>query len=220
MNQNIYRWILLLAIVLAIILVPFLLFGRQIEVWIDGFIHSAANRPGWVIAVLGSLLAVDVLVPTPSSLISTGAGFVLGFLGGMATSWAGMTVGSLLGYWLGLRFGYPLADRLVGSDELKRFKEMSRRFGDWVIIVSRPVPVLAETSVLFAGMSEMPIARFLLLSALSNLGVSVVYAAVGAFSSTVNSFLLAFGGAILVPAITMILMRRISQNRIQEQTHH
>ncbi len=213
MNGNIHRWILLLAIILAIILVPFLLFGEQIEVWIDGFIHSAADRPGWVIAVLGSLLAVDVLVPTPSSLISTGAGFVLGFAGGAATSWAGMTIGSLLGYWLGVTFGYPLADRLVGGDELRRFREISHQFGDWVIIVSRPVPILAETSVMFAGISEMPVGRFLLLSALSNLGVSVVYAAVGAFSSTVNSFLLAFGGAILVPSIAMIVMRQLGKER-------
>lgn len=211
MNPNTRRWLLLLAIVLAVILVPFLLFGKQIEVWIDGFIHSAADQPGLVMAVLVSLLAVDVLVPTPSSLVSTGAGLVLGFVGGAAVSWAGMTVGSILGYWLGFRFGYPLADRLVGGDELRRFRKMSQRFGDWIIVASRPVPVLAETSVMFAGISEMPAGRFLLLSALSNLGVSAVYAAVGAFSYTVNSFLLAFGGAILVPALGMIVMQKLSK---------
>lgn len=214
MNPTIRRWLLLLGIVLVVILVPFLLFGKQIEIWIDSFMHSAADRPGLVIAVLVSLLAVDVLVPTPSSLVSTGAGFVLGFVGGAATSWAGMTVGSIFGYWLGLRFGYPLADRVVGSDELRRFREMRKQFGDWVIIASRPVPVLAETSVMFAGISEMPTGRFLLLSALSNLGVSAVYAAVGAFSSTVNSFLLAFGGAILVPALGMILMQKLSKEEV------
>jgi len=210
MNPNIHRWLLLLAIILTIILVPFLLFGKQIEAWVDGFIHSAGDRPGWVVAVLGSLLAVDVLAPTPSSIISTGAGFVLGFAGGTATSWVGMTLGSILGYGLGSGFGYPLASRLVGDDELTQLKEMSHRFGDWVIVISRPVPVLAETSVMFAGISKMPVVRFLLLSALSNLGISIVYAAVGAFSSTVNSFLLAFGGAILLPAMAMIVMRKRS----------
>jgi hypothetical protein len=48
----------------------------------------------------------------------------------------------------------------------------------------------------------------MLLSTLSNLGVSAVYAAVGAFSATVNSFLFAFGGSILVPLVAMILAKR------------
>jgi len=48
----------------------------------------------------------------------------------------------------------------------------------------------------------------MLLTALSNLGISAVYAAVGAFSSNVNSFLLAFFGAILAPAAAMWLMNR------------
>ena len=66
---------------------------------------------------------------------------------------------------------------------------MRHRFGEWVIVVSRPIPVLAEASVLFAGLSGMPASRFLLLSTLSNLGISAVYAAVGAFSASTNSFL-------------------------------
>jgi len=53
----------------------------------------------------------------------------------------------------------------------------------------------------------MPMHQFLLLSTLSNLGISAVYAAVGAFSATVNSFLFAFGGSILVPLVAMILTK-------------
>jgi uncharacterized membrane protein YdjX (TVP38/TMEM64 family) len=207
LSQSTYRWVLLSTGVLAIILVPFFLFGEQIETWTESFLESASDQSTWVALVLGSLLATDILVPVPSSLTSTAAGFFLGLAGGTATSLAGMTVSCVVGYWLGARFGRPVANRLVGEQELARLEKLSQRFGDWVIVVTRPVPVLAEASALFAGISGMPMRQFLLLSTLSNLGISAVYAAVGAFSATVNSFLFAFGGSILVPLVAMILTK-------------
>ena len=207
LNQSTYRWVLLCTGVLALILVPFFLFGAQIETWTESFLRSASDQSTWVALVLGSLLATDILVPVPSSLVSTAAGFFLGLAGGMVASLAGMTISCVMGYWLGARFGRPMANRLVGEQELARLEKLSQRFGDWVIVVTRPVPVLAEASALFAGISGMPMHQFLLLSTLSNLGVSAVYAAVGAFSATANSFLLAFGGSILVPLVAMILTK-------------
>ncbi len=76
-----------------------------------------------------------------------------------------------------------------------------------------PVPVLAEASVLFAGMSKMNFRRFLIISTLSNLGISIVYAAVGAYSVSENSFLLAFAGAIIIPAVAKgveVLYRKLA----------
>lgn len=208
-NRNTYRWLLLCTAILAIILIPFFLFGDRIETWTDNFLLSASDQSGWIAMVLGSLLASDILLPVPSSMVSTAAGFFLGFMGGVFTSLAGMTVCCISGFLLGAKFGRPIACRLVGNNELKRLEKMSHRFGDWVIVVSRPVPVLAEASVLFAGISRMPAYRFLLLSTLSNFGISAVYAAVGAFSATINSFLLAFAGSILVPSIAMVIMKNI-----------
>jgi membrane protein DedA with SNARE-associated domain len=95
----------------------------------------------------------------------------------------------------------------VGSDGLDRLEELSQHVGNWAIVIARPVPMLAEASVLFAGISGMPMHQYLLLSALSNVGISAVYAAVGALSATVDSFLLAFAGSILVPLVAMLLVR-------------
>ncbi len=102
-----------------------------------------------------------------------------------------------------------MANRLVGAEELERLEASARRFGDWVVVITRAVPVMGEASVLLAGMSRMPIRRFLVLVALSNLGMSAIYAAVGAFAAEVNTFLLAFLGACIVPAIAMLIARRL-----------
>lgn len=208
-HRNAYRWLLLCTAILALILIPFFLFGDQIETWTDNFLRSASDQSGLVAIVLGLLLASDILLPVPSSMVSTATGFFLGFMRGIITSLAGMTVCCIAGFWLGAKFGRPIACRLVGNNELKRLEKMSHHFGEWVIVVSRPIPVLAEASVLFAGISGMSAYRFLLLSTLSNLGISAVYAAVGAFSATINSFLLAFAGSILVPLIAIVIMKNI-----------
>ena len=71
----------------------------------------------------------------------------------------------------------------------------------------RPVPVLAEASVIFAGLVRAPFARFLAMTALSNLGIAVGYAAFGAFSMRVDSFLIAFLGALMIPGLAMLLAR-------------
>jgi uncharacterized membrane protein YdjX (TVP38/TMEM64 family) len=168
--------------VLALVLVPFALFGARVDAWAAGFFHPGGAPPGWVALVIAGLLAGDVVLPVPSSLVGTAAGYLLGFAGGTAVAWAGMTAGALLGYALGARAGRPAATRLVGPAELARLEALRARFGDGVLVVTRPVPVLAEAAVVFAGVGRMPLRRFLALTAASNLGISAAYAAVGHFS--------------------------------------
>jgi len=125
--------------ILAVILILFFLFGDRIEIWTDSFLRAASDQSGLVAIVLGLLLASDILLPVPSSMVSTAAGFFLGFMSGFITSLAGMIVSCLAGFWLGAKFGRLIASRLVGNNELKRLEELSHRFGNWVIVVSRPI---------------------------------------------------------------------------------
>jgi len=207
-NDRKHRWLLLGLLILAFILIPFFLFGDRIGVWTQNLLDFASERSALVAVTLGMLLAIDILLPVPSSVVSTAAGLFLGFAGGTMTSLVGMTMSCTVGFWLGLRFGRPIASRMVGSSELQRLERISRQVGDWVIVVARPVPVLAEASVLLAGMSRMPTYRFMLLTTLSNLGISLVYAAIGALSATLNSFLLAVAASILVPLGAILIMRK------------
>lgn len=83
----------------------------------------------------------------------------------------------------------------------------SERYGHWFLVLFRGVPVLAESSVVFAGLSRMPLRRFLALSALSNLGVTAGYAAVGATAMERGAFLVLFAGMALIPALALWLAR-------------
>jgi len=207
------RWILLAGLILAIILVPFFILGARMDQWISAFIKTTARHSLATASVLCTLLASDILLPIPSSIVSTSAGFLLGFPGGFMTSWAGMTIACLAGYWLGAKSRNKLSSRLMGTDEMRKLEQLNLKLGDWFIVTARAIPVLAEASVLFAGIGAMPLPRFLMLSTLSNAAVSAVYAGTGAYSASANSFLLAFAASILFPLIGMILARRRQPSR-------
>lgn len=63
----------------------------------------------------------------------------------------------------------------------------------------RAVPVLAETSTIAAGMAGMPLRKFVPVIAVANLGIAGAYAYIGAFSLAMNSILLTFATAVILP---------------------
>ena len=205
------RWILIAILLLAAILVPFVLFEQQFEALGERVVSG--DLRGWPAAVMVTgLLALDVVLPVPSSMVSTAAGAVFGLVRGAALIWLGMMTGSVLGYLLGARAS-GTARRFVGADGLARAERVAADYGDWAIVISRPVPVLAEASVILAGLVHTPWHRFLGLTATSNLGIAAAYAAIGAYSMSAGSFLLTFAGAILLPGIAMLLAEDVAGAR-------
>jgi membrane protein DedA with SNARE-associated domain len=201
------RWAVLWVILITMVLLPLVLFGELFEEFGKQITQSATSR--WLVAgAVFSLLALDVFLPVPSSLVSTGAGVLLGFAAGTTVVWSGMMAGCLLGYAVGSR-GSAAAKRLVGEDGIARAADLVNRYGDLTIVLCRPVPVLAEASVVFAGLVRAHYGRFLRLTATSNLGIAAGYGAVGAYSRRLDtySFLIAFLGALLLPGLFILISR-------------
>ncbi len=98
--QTLLRPLLLVSIVLLVPIVPFVVFGEQLETWFHTWSEQPASRRV-VAAVVVGLLATDIVLPIPSSLVSTFGGGQLGTLGGTLASWVGMTVAAVLGFALG-----------------------------------------------------------------------------------------------------------------------
>src|SRR5690606_14596745 len=138
------RWLWLTLAVVALILVPFFLF----EDYFTGLATRAVN--GQVpllpsVGIIGGLLAFDVLLPVPSSIVSAAAGVLLGFWLGTLVVWTGMTISCAVAYAIGAR-SVALTRWIVGDDGLRRAAGVATRYGDFALVLCRPVPVLAEAS--------------------------------------------------------------------------
>ena len=196
------RWAIIWAVLIGLVLVPFFLFETQFNAFAERMTRS--DTAVWLAASsIFGLLALDVLLPVPSSIVSTAAGVLLGFWRGAVVVWAGMMVACVLGYAIGA-LAMTLAQGLTAVIIF------------WAIIGGLGASLLlpAMQSLVhgnFEGAAQRkayalvgaPYVRFLVLTALSNLGVAVGYAAFGAFSMSVNSFVVAFFGALLIPGIVM-----------------
>jgi uncharacterized membrane protein YdjX (TVP38/TMEM64 family) len=201
------RWVIVCAVLVTAVLVPFLLFGGAFTAFAEWLTRGTLPVRVLVPAVI-ALLALDVVLPVPSSLISAAAGAVMGFWGGTVTVWLGMTAGCILGYAAGARIA-PLARRFIGDADLRRAGQLLDRHGMWALAACRAVPVLAEASVVFSGLTRTRLRPFLLISSLSNLAIAATYSAVGHYALQVDSFLLAFLGALTLPALGMFVASRL-----------
>jgi uncharacterized membrane protein YdjX (TVP38/TMEM64 family) len=191
--RTVYRPIIVIFIALLIPVVPFLVLGELPgERWLSNADDNALH-----FALVGAgLLASDLLLPIPSSILGTLLGARLGFLSGWFWAWAGMTAGNLLGYAVGrgllggLRASLPTAPTLM------------------MLFLSRPVPVLAEAVAVTGGAARMPFLKFCAASAAGNAIYALVLAGNGA--ALIPGALVGPGLVVpmLLPALAWWLWRR------------
>ncbi len=202
--RDLSKPILLIAAILVLPVLPFLMLGESFEGQVEGWLDESLP-PYLVAAMVIGLLAGDVFLPVPSSVLGTFAGNRLGFLGATAASWLGLTLGAILAFALARALGRPLALRWTTQEELDRIDRLSGRFGPWALVLARPVPVLAEASVLLMGTTRLSWGRFFVVIGLSNLGIAVVYSALG----EAVQLPVALVASIALPLAAAVLARKI-----------
>jgi uncharacterized membrane protein YdjX (TVP38/TMEM64 family) len=164
---------------------------------------------GWAAALIGvGLLIADVLLPVPASLVMIAHGALFGVVWGTVLSLAGALGAGIFGFWLGRRGG-PLVDRLVPADERRRADGLLQSWGDLAVVVTRPVPILAETLAILAGTSPMTWPRMLLATLGGSLPAAIIYALTGATARTLNDVPLVFGLVLLIAGLFWAVGRRL-----------
>ena len=188
--------ILIGSVALAIILSKIILenvLGYQLDPLVQGWL---AHPSSGTASVIVALLAADLFLPIPSSLVMVLSGAAFGVGWGAALSLVGSIGGEWLGFELVRRYGRRASARLVGDDEIARLSRLFRQHGAAAIAVTRALPVVMETMSVVAGLSTMKRSTFLIASLIGTAPIVVVYAYAGAVSRQTNS---------LVPAVVMLI---------------
>jgi 3-dehydroquinate synthase len=192
----------------AAVLTPFFLFERDVQAVITTCLAAADGRPLLVAGVLFAVLAGDVFLPVPSCLAGALCGALLGPWLGFAVSFAAMGTSAALGYLTG-RFFASAAQRLVGSSAAE-LAATGTRWGPRLLLVMRPVPVLAECSTVYAGIRRWPVGACALWASLGNAVVSATYAALGAWGRTTDSPLPSFAAVAALSGVSFLIACRRS----------
>jgi uncharacterized membrane protein YdjX (TVP38/TMEM64 family) len=147
-------------------------------------------------AIILALLAVDLFLPVPSSLVMILSGAAFGVVWGSVLSLVGSIGGEWLGFELVRRYGQSMSRRIVGDAELEKMRAIMARHGAAAVLVTRALPIVMETMSVVAGLSRMPRTTFLAASVAGTLPVAVVYAYAGAVSRDMSS---------IVPAVVILI---------------
>lgn len=148
-----------------------------------------AGGPESALLAVG-LLVADALVPVASSVVMFSLGAAYGALVGGALAWLGRFGMALLGFAIG-RWGSPAIARIVGDAERARADAVLERRGALAIVVTRPVPLLAEAVVILAGASSMRWRHAVIAAAIGSLPEAIAYGLAGGVSAT-------FGGGAFI----------------------
>ena len=205
--RELFRTLPLMCVVLLVPVIPFLFFGGPLDQWLRGLADDPPP-PATTFALVVGLLATDILLPIPSSVISTMSGWQLGWSVGTLATWIGMNFGAVIGFALARRFGQPLALWFCKGEDLARMRHVSNEYGPSVLVLTRAMPVFAEASVLIAGIHRLSWRRFLPAVVSSNLGIAIAYSALGDYAQRHQWLPLALGVAIAAPVLVAAVAKR------------
>lgn len=192
---------------MAVPIIPFLLAGGWIEQTLTTAVAALGGRPVATAAAVVTVLATDLFLPVPATAVATLAGQTLGPAVAGFCVWSGMMISSAVGFEASRCFGTPVAERFCRPTELRDAANRFRRWGAVALILTRPMPVLAEACVLLAGVHAFPRGQFYPIVAAATAALAATFVALGWFSRGGDWTAAALMLSAVLPLLLAVLMR-------------
>lgn len=190
-------------------LIPFLLLGHWLEPLVESQFSddSTAGNQWWTALAIILGLTVDILLPIPSSVLLVFAGRSFGGLVGALVGWVGLNLSAAVGFGLSRKFGQRIVEPFSSGADVDDFALLDARAGWWSLVACRPLPILAEASVIFSGLSDMRARRFWPPILLANGILAVLYGVLGDYAARQQWFVTAVVVSMALPALFVVAWR-------------
>lgn len=142
---------------------------EHIAQWIIAFMEALGYT-----GLVGMMALESMVAPVPSEIVMPFAGFLVArgeftFLGATLASSLGTLLGSLISYYMGKWGGYPLVIRfgrylLLDREHLDWTVRWFEKYGEITIFVCRFVPVVRHLISIPAGVGNMNLLKFCVLT--------------------------------------------------------
>lgn len=148
------------------------------EAWIGDPLQWLEGLGTWAILMSLLLLWSDVFLPIPSSLCMMANGALFGPFYGALISLLGGVGATLIAYYLGKQYqNYLLKD--LSEKQRAESELFLTKWGILAIILSRPVPILAESIAVLSGTLPFNFIQITVYSALGHMIPCFIYAHIG-----------------------------------------
>jgi len=153
----------------------------QIEAWLT---QAKELSPFYVGGMVTLLLFADLFIAIPTLTVSILSGYFLGHMYGAVAALLGVTLAGVSGYLLSYHYGDKILKFLI-KDKEQRNEAVNtfNQHGFVMILLSRAMPILPESSACLSGISKMPFTKFLTAWLLS----AVPYILIATYAGSVSS---------------------------------
>ena len=157
------RLFLIFLVLATMVIVPFLIWGSQVEesMSLENTVSWLRSTGNWAWAAGIGLLIIDLFLPILGTVVMSALGLVYGwFIGGLLSALGSIAAG-LLAYGLAHKLGRKAVLWLTGESGLAEGERLFHgETGGWLVAFSRWMPVLPEVVACLAGITKMPFKRF------------------------------------------------------------
>ncbi|MGH7959518.1 MAG: hypothetical protein ACREH8_21260 [Opitutaceae bacterium] len=172
MKPSTLKTVLFVLFVMTLVCLPFAIFGEE---FVLPLLESREKQVGALTVMAIVLLACDSVAPVPVTVVimylAAKAGWMAGIFGGTV----GLSAGVLAASWVGRAAVGRLAPKFLPDAELARLRESLQKRLIVTLACLRSVPVLAETSIIVAAATGVPLKRLFLVTLLPNFIVATIY---------------------------------------------
>jgi len=157
---------------------------EQIEAWLT---QAKELSPVYVGAIVALLLFADLFIAIPTLTVAILAGYFLGHTYGAIAALTGIILAGVCGYVISRYYGEAILGFLL-KDESKRHDAIGtfQKHGFVMILLSRAMPILPETTACLSGMTCMPFNKFLAAWLISSVPYILIATYAGSISSIEN----------------------------------
>ena len=164
------------------------------------------------------LLVADAALPVPASMVMIALGAVFGAVLGTLLAAIGTIGATLVGFELGRRGG-ALLDRHASLRGWERADRLLKRWGVLAIVLTRPVPLLAETTAVLAGASSLGWERATIAAIAGAIPTAGIYALTGAAVTEHESTALLIGATVAIVGCTWLVDRHLARRLARSRDH-
>lgn len=167
------------------------------------------------VALLLALMLAHAVLFYPTEIVTATAGFVYGFLPGMALALGGWLVSGLLAYLLGWAIGRPLIRTVFGEQRAEELERLVARGGATLLLALRLIPIVPfSLTGYLAGATRVRLWRFTWTTAVGYLPLTAIVAYLGSQAKSLSASDPRVWIAAAVLAALLALARFVSFERL------
>ena len=209
------RGALAIGLAVAVVAVVGLALAQAFDITVLVDPEDVIASTGWAAWIGVGLLVVDIVLPVPSSVVMLAHGALFGVVPGAALSLLGRTGNAVVGVVLGRGAGDFLSRGKAhssGSDHT-RGAHLVERWGLAAVVLTRPIPVLAESTLVAAAAMGLSPVGLVAAAVIGALPEAVLYAVAGNAAATYTNATVVFVAVIVLAAGAFAAGARLEARR-------